>query len=138
MTDNESNEKNVTTENNESGEVLVGVPTMGLVPARNYSFTISEDVYLFEIPCEGKYVDLNSEHFTEEDGSFILYKEGTFVLSSISRVMFAAGNYPKLEANELFCPLHIQVEEEKNNLKVYGQVVSMISGENKEETKEDE
>lgn len=105
----------------EFGDFILGIPTMGLVCAKNYKFRISNDTFKIVLPNKGKYTDFDSEFFSEEDGSFEIYDGTSFNVSTLSRVLFAVKSYPDLKENQLFCPLKVTFEEE--TVVIYGQVV---------------
>lgn len=114
------------------GEVMLGIPTMGLIKARNYKFKISEDTFMMKVPVRGTYFDLDSEFFTEEDGSFEICNDTDFNIATLSKVLFAAKCYPELKENQLFCPLKFTVADEI--VTIYGQVVQI--GEENNDTNE--
>lgn len=105
------------------GESMIGIPTMGLVKARNYQFSISKDTFMMKVPIKGSYTDLDSEFFTEEDGAFEIYDGKDFNVATLSKVLFAAKCYPDLKDNQLFCPLKFNIDE--NVVTIYGQVVQL-------------
>ena len=105
------------------GESMLGIPTMGLVKARNYEFKISNDTFMMKVPTSGTYVDLDSEFFTEKDGSFEIYSGNDFNVATLSKVLFATKSYPDLKDNQLFCPLKFTLENDM--VIIYGQVVQI-------------
>jgi len=109
----------------------LGTPTMMLLPARKYSFTVSEQEHSIKIPRKGKYNVLDPEFFTEEDGGFnILSKSGDkdiesiLYFPSISKVLFATSQYPDLKDDEAFTPMALVVT--KDAVEIIGHVVKML------------
>jgi len=112
-------------------ERILGTPTMMLLPARRYAFTVSEQDYTIKIPRRGKYKDLDPKFFTDEDGEFdILAKSGDegveqiLFMPSISKVLFATAKYPVLKEDQAFTPIAIVVT--KDEIEIIGQIVQML------------
>jgi hypothetical protein len=109
---------------------VVGTPTLMLLPARNYKFKVSDQEYTVVIPRKGKYVDLNSELFTEEDGEFDLMqysKKGrcnTIYLPSLSKILFATSQYPDLKDTQAFTPIALVVK--KDEVEIIGNLIEMV------------
>jgi hypothetical protein len=50
--------------------VLVGIPTMALLPPKNFYFKVKEDRHKITVPKSGKFSDLDKEFYSEADGNF--------------------------------------------------------------------
>ncbi len=111
---------------NES-DVKVGTPSMGLMPSRNYGFTVSDGVHLITIPRKGSYYELDPDFFSKEDGEFELYNSESNVLylPAISKVLFATKKYPALENNQLFIPLSLVFKEDV--VEISGHILNMLA-----------
>ena len=107
-------------------DIQIGTPTMVLLPARNYCFRVSEKEHTITIPRYGKYKDIDSNFFNEEDGEFNLYdgRSKLMYLPAITKVLFATKKYPSLESNQLFAPLVLRFK--KDEVSIIGQIVEMI------------
>ena len=108
-----------------------GVPTLMLLPARPYKFTVSEEEHTITIPRRGKYTEIDSQFFTEEDGEFDILAEAKeegiesiLYLPSISKVLFATAQYPALGKDQAFTPMAIIVREEE--IDIIGNVIQML------------
>lgn len=113
---------------------VVGTPTMLMLPARNYKFQVDTTEYVLTIPRKGKYMDLEPELFTEEDGEFeILSKieeeNNTQVLymPSLTKVLFAVGTYPDLKEGQAFTPIAIIVRDDE--VDIVGNIIDMLKEE---------
>lgn len=108
---------------------VVGTPTLMLLPARNYKFKVYDQDYSVTIPRKGKYVDLDSEMFTEEDGEFNVMqysrkdKAQVVYLPDLSRIMFATSQYPDLKDTQAFTPIALVVK--KDTVEIVGNVIEM-------------
>jgi hypothetical protein len=108
---------------------VVGTPTLMLLPARNYKFKVYEQDYSVIVPRKGKYVDLDSEMFTEEDGDFNIMqysrkdKAQVVYLPELSRVMFATSQYPDLKDTQAFTPIALVIK--KDTVEIVGNVIEM-------------
>lgn len=108
---------------------VVGTPTLMLLPARNYKFKVYEQDYSVTIPRKGKYVDLDGEMFTEEDGDFNIMqysrkdKAQVVYLPDLSRVMFATSQYPDLKDTQAFTPIALVIK--KDTVEIVGNVIEM-------------
>lgn len=102
---------------------VTGMPTMALLPAKNYNFDLLSDVFEITIPAKGRYVDIDSEFFSEDDGEFCVYEEGVLNMSMITKVLFSTSKYPELVEGQLFCPTDLKLSEDQ--ITVYGQVLTM-------------
>lgn len=114
--------------------IMRGTPPMAFLPAKSFTFRVSQDNYIVRIPRRGSYKDIDPEFFTEEDGQFNILDENSRILytPSITKVLFACKKYPELEFNQFFVPYSIVFEDEE--VVLLGQIVDMvIPVENKEE-----
>jgi len=109
-----------------SDDVHTGTPSMALLPAANYMFKAHKKQYKITIPRSGEYNKLCPELFKESDGKFSLYdvKNKVMYIPAISKVLFAANKYPKLEQNQLFAPIALVFR--KNEVDIIGQVIEML------------
>jgi len=115
-------------------EKILGTPTMMLLPARKYAFTVSKQEYTIKIPRRGKYKDLDPKFFKEEDGGFDILAdyeddeeegiENVLYMPSISKVLFATATYPDLKEDQAFTPIALIVK--KDEIEIIGQIVQMI------------
>jgi hypothetical protein len=103
-----------------------GTPPMIFLPAKSYIFRVEDEHYMIRIPRKGKYSDLAPEIFDDADGEFSIYDEESkiFFTPSITKVLFATSQYPKLEFNQFFSPYSIKFEEEE--VVIIGQVLTMM------------
>jgi hypothetical protein len=107
-------------------EYISGVPTMIMLPARNYKFKVVLNECEIRIPREGKYEDIDPEFFNEESGSFVILDDKSldkklFFFPSITKVLFACKKYPDLPYNQVFAPVAAVIEE--TDVIIYGQVL---------------
>jgi hypothetical protein len=100
---------------------------MVILPAANYKFTVSDDVYSITVPRKGLYKELDEEFFDDEDGEFHLYDESSKVmwLPAISKVLFAMKKYPDLKPNQLFAPLSLKFDEDE--VEILGHVIDVLN-----------
>lgn len=103
---------------------MQGTPPMVLLPAKNYTFKVSEDNYVIVIPRKGKYSELAPEIFDEEAGEFDIMEKDVLYTPSITKVLFATSKYPDLKFNQFFAPYGIRVEEE--SVTIVGQIIDMM------------
>ena len=109
---------------------VVGTPTVMLLPARNYKFKVYDQEYSVTIPRKGKYVDLDNEMFTEEDGDFNVMrysrkeKAQIVYLPDLSRVMFAMSKYPNLKDTQAFTPIALVIR--KDEVEIIGNLIEMV------------
>ena len=103
---------------------LVGIPTMALLPPKNFYFKVLKDKHRLTIPKSGTFYDLDKEFFDEESGSFDIMGEDHVNISLITKVLFGIKKYPDLAANQLFCPITLVIN--KATVDIFGQVVEMI------------
>jgi hypothetical protein len=110
---------------------VIGTPTSVLLPARRYRFSVSPEVYTMNIPRKGKFEDFDKKLF-ENQGEFevLTYDEEkdtyTVNLSIISKILFAASKYPKLEDTQAFAPVGLFIT--KDNVEIVGNVIEMLKG----------
>ena len=110
----------------DSEQLIVGVPTMGLLPARKYTFKVKEDTHKITIPIRGKLKDLDPDFFNTEEYFEIVNDDKSIInFVMITKILFASSSYPSLEYNELFCPTRLVIND--NTLDIYGQVVVMLN-----------
>jgi hypothetical protein len=105
-------------------ETLQGLPTLALLPAKQFSFTVSSDRYMFKMPNKGKFSDIDSEFFAEDDSEFEIYSEGNVNISIVTKLLFATRQYPDMEPNQLFCPINFKLDGD--DVVMYGQIVTMV------------
>lgn len=117
-------------EKDESLVKVIGTPTMMLLPARNYKFKVYQKDYSIKIPRRGIYKDFDGELFSEKDGEFdiLRYDEDSssysLYIPSISKVLFAASQYPNLKDNQAFTPLIILIKEDE--IELIGNIIEML------------
>ena len=117
-------------EKDESLVKVIGTPTMMLLPARNYKFKVYKKDYSIKIPRRGIYKDLDGELFSEKDGEFDILRYDndsnsyTLYMPSISKVLFAASQYPDLKDNQAFTPLIILIKEDE--IEIVGNIIEML------------
>lgn len=106
--------------------VLVGIPTMALLPPKNFYFKVKENRHKITIPKSGKFSDLDKEFYSEADGDFSIVGDDPNVIniSIITKVLFGTCKYPLLEDNQLFCPISIMINED--TVDIFGQIVDML------------
>jgi len=108
----------------------IGTPTAVLLPARNYKFKVFQGDFTITIPRKGKYVDLESTMFSEEDGefNFMSYdnskKQHTIYMPALSKILFAVSQYPHMEDNQAFTPIALVIK--KDTVDIVGNLIEMI------------
>lgn len=111
---------------------VIGTPTMMFLPARNYRFKVYQEDYTIKIPRKGVYKDFDDKLFSEKDGEFdiLRYNEEassySLYMPSISKVLFAASQYPDLKDNQAFTPLIMIVKEDE--IEIVGNIIEMLRG----------
>jgi len=105
----------------------VGTPSLAFLPARHYPFIVVKKEHKITIPRKGKYVDLDKDFFSEEDGQFNILdnRKKTLFLPSIQKVMLATKQYPDLPPNHLYVPVALIFN--KDNVDIIGQVIRMLN-----------
>jgi len=109
---------------------VVGTPTPMMLPARNYKFRVYDEEFSITIPRKAKYVDLDAEMFTEEDGEFDLMqysrkdKAQIIYLPTLSRVLFATAQYPDIKDNQAFTPIALIIK--KDEVEIVGNLIEMV------------
>ena len=109
---------------------VVGTPVPMMLPARNYKFRVYDEEFSVTIPRKGKYVDLDSEIYTEEDGEFDLMqysrkdKAQIVYLPTLSRVLFATAQYPDIKDTQAFTPIALIIK--KDVVEIIGNLIEMI------------
>lgn len=111
-------------ETEEKNDVVYAMPTLAMLPANNFKIHIDETRHTIELPRKGKYVDVDSSFFTEEDGEFIIADDTTFYIANMTKVLFAVAKYPSLADNQLFCPIFVKVIDDV--VQIQGQIVTML------------
>lgn len=107
------------------GEVNVGMPSIGFLPVRQYTFKVSTDSYKLTLPNKGTFKELDPEFFKDiQDESFEIFQDNVLQLSMLTKVLFAAKQYPELQASQVFCPISIELAGDVVN--VFGQVVEFV------------
>jgi hypothetical protein len=104
---------------------IQGTPPPVLLPAKNYTFKITDEHFVIELPRRGEYKELAPEIFDDESGSFELFNKDSqvFYLPAITKVLFATAKYPDLKFNQFFTPYSIKIEDEK--VLIVGQVIEL-------------
>lgn len=102
-------------------EYISGVPTMIMLPARNYKFKVVLDECEIRIPREGNYHTLCPDYFPEDAGEFRILDSNAAYLPSITKVLFAVGRYPDLPFNQVFAPIALVID--KDDVVIVGQVL---------------
>ena len=97
----------------EEPKEIFGVPTMLMLPARNYRFKIVLEQCEIRIPRKGSYHELAPGVFDELHGRFNILDENILYCPSVTKVLFACAKYPALEPNQVFAPIAMIVEEEE-------------------------
>jgi len=105
---------------------IVGIPTMALMPSKNYHFKVLADKYKITLNKKGKYIDLDKDFFSEKDGNYAIVDDDNkiFNIASLTKILFGARKYPSLKGNQLFCPISLVVNED--TVDIFGQVVEML------------
>jgi len=115
-------------ESNISGasSIHVGIPTMSLLPPRNYKFEVFDERYKLKVPVSGTFKDLDPEFFKDDETSFELVRNnGSLInISLLTKVLFAAKMYPDLQENQLFCPIAFNFKDDF--LEIIGQVMTIL------------
>jgi hypothetical protein len=109
-------------------KVQKGLPSMLFVPAREYNFKVSKEVYSIKIPRKGFYNELGDEVASSFfEGEFnILDDNGVLFIPSLTKVMLATATYPDLKDKEAFVPLAIKFEDDV--VIINGNVIEMTDG----------
>jgi hypothetical protein len=105
---------------------LVGIPTMALMPAKNFYFKVLDAKHKITLKREGAFADLDSDFFSKDDGSFIIVNDDKTVINiaNITKVLFGSSKYADLKENQLFCPISVVIN--KDTVDIFGQVVDML------------
>lgn len=105
-----------------------GLLSMVMRPSRDTVFLAENRVYNITIPRRGKYKDIDPDFFDESAGDFdLLNNENILFLPAITKVLYAAKQYPDLADNQLFVPLALTFREE--SVDIIGQIIDLISDE---------
>jgi len=109
---------------------VIGTPTILLLPARNYKFKVFEQNFSITVPRRGEYVNLDSELFSKEDGSFDFLQHSDehdadiVYLPELSKLLFATGKYPDLQDGQAFTPIAFVIKEDE--VEIIGNLIEMI------------
>jgi hypothetical protein len=111
---------------------IIGTPTSVLLPARRYRFSVCPETYSITIPRSGNFKSFDSKLFPKDEEFEVLsYNEDQdkfFVnISGISKILFAASKYPKLEDTQAFAPIGMFVA--KDEVEIVGNIIEMLKGE---------
>lgn len=103
-----------------------GTPTMVLLPARKFHFTVLDAEYKITVPRVGNYNQLAPEMFNEDAGAFSLLDDNNEImyLPAISKVLFATEQYPDLDNNQLFAPIALVFSEDV--VDIIGQIIEIL------------
>lgn len=104
---------------------IQGTPPPVLLPAKNYTFKVTDEHFIIEIPRSGNYKDLAPDIFDDDAGNFKIFDEDSKILylPSITKVLFAVSKYPDLKFNQFFTPYSIKIGE--NTVSIIGQVLEL-------------
>lgn len=105
-------------------KLVQGTPSLVLFPAKNYFFRVIDEEYMIEIPAEGLFKDMDASLFNDDSGEFNLMVDDTFYSYQLSKVLFAASQYPDLEFNQFFAPTTITFKDQ--SVYVVGHIIEMM------------
>ena len=94
---------------------IVGTPSMGLLPKRNYKFDIGKKEIMISIPVDDKTIK-GKDIFDAENN--------VFYIGNISNILTDLDLYPKLKSNQLFIPTVVLFK--KKAAEVIGNIVTMV------------
>lgn len=125
MARKKKNTKVVLPELPESG-IHIGTPTIALLAAKNYRFTVHSEEHKITVPRSGSYHELDPSTYKKEDGEFMLFDEKSKVmyLPAISKVLFATKQYPDLKPTQIFAPMAFVFKDDE--VDIIGQVIEML------------
>lgn len=110
---------------------ILGMPTMLMLPAKNYKFKVDVTEHSITIPRKGKYVDLDDKIYTEEDGEFNILSDSSedgvdniFYMPSLTKVLFGVSKYPVLKDNQAFTPIAVVIKEKE--VTIVGNIIEML------------
>lgn len=108
------------------GEIQYGMPTITLLPPKNYCFKVYKQEHKITVPRKGSYHKIDPDQYSEEEGEFKLFDEKSKVMymPAITKVLFATKQYPDLGSNQVFAPIALVFR--KNEVDIIGQVLEMI------------
>jgi hypothetical protein len=109
-------------------QVYEGLPTLSLLPLNNTQFKVVGSSKI-TLPREGNYHELQPKVFEEAHGDFKLLDKDILYLPSITKILLATNNYPKLEGNQLYAPHSIAFE--KDSVIIIGSVLEILKVEQK-------
>lgn len=112
---------------------IKGTPPMVMLPAKNYVFKSSNELYEIILPMRGNYHDLDPDFFPEDSGDFNVFDEKTKTLHLpvITKILFAISKYPDLKFNQFFAPIALKFNE--NEIVLVAQVLDMMLATKSEE-----
>lgn len=109
-------------------EVYQGLPTLSLLPLANTRFNVVGTTKI-TIPREGVYHELSPEVFDKEHGSFKVLDNNILYLPSITKVLLATNNYPRLKQNQIFSPYSFEFNDD--SVIIQGSILEILSVESK-------
>lgn len=126
MSKNDDRDVQVALTNHVKDDVHIGTPTMVLLPAANYLFTVQKGEHKITVPRNGVYEKLAPGSYSEADGEFSLFdkKNNVMYMPAISKVLFATKQYPKMKSNQLFAPIALVFRSDE--VDIIGQIVEML------------
>lgn len=104
--------------------IYVGLPTMCLLPMNKTRFKIVGRLNV-RVPRKGSYHDIAPKIFDEDAGDFDMLADGVLYLPAITKVLLAAGEYPALNANQIFSPVALLFEDEE--VEIEGMVLEILN-----------
>ena len=105
-------------------DVYEGLPTLSLLPLVNTRFKVVGSTKI-TLPREGSYYKLLPEVFSEEHGDFKVLDNDILYLPSITKVLLATNNYPKLKQNQIFSPYSFEFTDD--SVIVKGSILEILS-----------
>ncbi len=113
-------------------DVYEGLPTLSLLPLANTRFKVVGSTKII-LPREGSYYKLSPKVFSEEHGDFKVLDNNVLYLPSITKVLLATNNYPRLKQNQIFSPYSFEFTDD--SVIIQGSVLEILSVEaTKDET----
>jgi len=109
-----------------SENVYRGTPSLALLPAKEYVFTLAGEKHRITIPIRGNYSDLDPSFYKDGDGGFDLFVNKTINLPEVSKVLFATKKYPELGKNQLFVPIAMAINGD--NMEIIGEIMEIQGG----------
>lgn len=106
-----------------SDKVYEGLPTLSLLPLVNTQFKVIKSIEII-VPREGNYHEMQPKVFKELHGDYKLLSNNILYLPSITKVLLATNNYPKLEGNQLFAPYSLEFTDD--TVIIQGSILEII------------